>query len=101
MGAHFFKLIRKMVILGKLKEHMAQTDNIAKLKRWINQLQKLEKELEAIMQRRGEAAQMGDLSENAAFQMASEDADTYRVRIDEVKKIISNLEKGSKKSSKR
>ncbi len=68
-----------------------------KLKRWKDQLAKLEKELEAIMQRRGEAAAMGDLSENAAFQMASEDADTYRVRIDEVKKIITDLEKGTKK----
>ncbi len=71
-----------------------------KLKRWQDQLEKLEKELVAIMQRRGEAAAMGDLSENAAFQMASEDADTYRVRIQEVKKILADLEKGTKKSSK-
>ncbi len=71
-----------------------------KIKMWKDQLEKLEKELVAIMQRRGEAAAMGDLSENAAFQMASEDADTYRVRIEEVKKIISNLLKGTKKTSK-
>ncbi len=59
---------------------------------WKNKLLELEKELEAIMQRRGEAAAMGDLSENAAFQMADEDADVYQTRIDEVRKIISDLE---------
>jgi len=42
------------------------------------------------------AVQQGDLSENAAYQMAIEDADTCRVRIEEVKKIIRELEKGEK-----
>ncbi len=65
-----------------------------KLNMWKGKLVELEKELEAIMQRRGEAAAMGDLSENAAFQMADEDADVYQTRIDEVRKIISDLEKG-------
>lgn len=59
---------------------------------WRKKLVALEKELEAIIVRRGEAAREGDLRENAAFQMASEDADTYRVRIVEVKKIIEKLE---------
>lgn len=65
-----------------------------KLNMWKGKLVELEKELEAIMQRRGEAAAMGDLSENAAFQMADEDADVYQTRIDEVRKIIADLEKG-------
>ena len=67
-----------------------------KLKMWQGKLEKLLKEYEVIMQKRGEAMQMGDLRENGAFQMLSEDADTYRVRIDEVKSIINKIEKGEK-----
>ncbi len=63
-----------------------------KLEMWNKKLIDLEKELEAIMIRKGEAAAEGDLSENAAYKMAIEDADTYRARIAEVKKIISDLE---------
>ena len=66
---------------------------VPKLNMWRNKLVELEKELEAIMQRRGEAAAMGDLSENAAFQLADEDADVFQTRIEEVRKIISDLEK--------
>lgn len=65
-----------------------------KLKLWKSKLQKLEIELTQIMQRRGEAMAMGDLRENAAFQMLDEDASTWRVKIQEVKKIIANLEGG-------
>lgn len=65
-----------------------------KINMWKEKLVGLEKELEAIMQRRGEAAAMGDLSENAAFQMADEDVDVYQTRIDEVRKIINDLERG-------
>lgn len=46
------------------------------------------------MDKRGEAMQMGDLSENSAFEMFSQDADTWRVRIDEVRQIIDKIEKG-------
>lgn len=63
-----------------------------KLKMWRGKLVQLEIELEEIMKRRGEAAREGDLRENAAYHMATEDAETWRVRIDEVKKIIANLE---------
>lgn len=66
---------------------------------WKGKLLELEKELESIMQRRGEAAAMGDLSENAAFQMAEEDADVYQTRIDEVRKIISDLESKNKEEA--
>lgn len=64
-----------------------------KLIMWKKKLQEAEVELKVIIQRRSEAAQMGDLRENAAFQMADEDAGTQRVRIDELKKIILELEK--------
>jgi transcription elongation GreA/GreB family factor len=62
-----------------------------KLNMWNKKLADLEKELEAILMRKGEAAAEGDLSENAAYKMAAEDADTYRARIAEVKKIISDI----------
>ena len=65
-----------------------------KLKIWKDNLKQLEKELEQVLIKKGQAAQEGDLSENAAYTMAIEDAETTRVRIDEVKKIIADLEKG-------
>lgn len=68
--------------------------NQKKLSLWRSKLQALEKEYPLIMQKRGEAMAMGDLRENAAFQMLDEDAATYRARIDNVKKIIDDLEKG-------
>lgn len=64
-----------------------------KIEMWQKKLNELQKELEQIMIRRGEAAREGDLRENAAFQMADEDANTYRVRIKEVEKIIDDLKK--------
>lgn len=64
-----------------------------KLKMWRGQLKNMEEDLQKILHRKGEAAQEGDLSENAAYTMAIEDADTCRVRMEEVKKIIKDLEK--------
>jgi transcription elongation GreA/GreB family factor len=63
-----------------------------KIEMWSKKLETLEKELTAIMIKKGEAAREGDLRENAAYQQAAEDADTWRVRIEEIKKIIANLE---------
>lgn len=65
-----------------------------KLKMWRDNLAQLEKDLKAILEKKGIAAQEGDLSENAAYTMAIEDSDTARVRIEEIKKIIRDLEKG-------
>lgn len=67
-----------------------------KLKMWKDNLKQLEKQLSSIMLKKGAAAQEGDLSENAAYIMAGEDADTIRVQINQVKKIIADLEKGEK-----
>lgn len=77
-------------------------DNIQqeKLKMWKGELKKLEDQLKALMVKKGEAAREGDLRENAAYQMAIEDADTTRVRISEVKKIIAELEGADNGSSK-
>ena len=65
-----------------------------KLNMWKDNLKQLEKQLAEIMLKKGQAAQEGDLSENAAYTMAIEDAVTTRVRIEEVKKIIRDLEVG-------
>ena len=64
-----------------------------KLKMWKENLKKLEDQLVVIQQKKGAAAQEGDLSENAAYSMAIEDAETFRVQIEQVKKIIADLEK--------
>ena len=60
---------------------------------WQDNLADLEEQLKVIMEKKGAAAQEGDLSENAAYTMATEDAETTRVRIEEVKKILRDLEK--------
>ena len=65
-----------------------------KINMWKDHLRQLEEQLNQILLKKGQAAQEGDLSENAAYTMAIEDAETTRVRIDEVKKIIADLEKG-------
>lgn len=65
-----------------------------KLQMWRGKLEKLKNEYEIIMVKRGEAIAMGDLRENAAFQMLDEDASTYRVRMDEIRSIIDKIEKG-------
>jgi len=65
-----------------------------KLKMWRDNLAQLEVELRVILEKKGAAAAEGDLSENAAYTMATEDAETTRVRIEEIKKIIRDLEEG-------
>ncbi len=67
-----------------------------KLKMWKDNLKELEEQLNEINLKKGAAAQEGDLSENAAYSMAIEDAETFRVQIEQVKKIIRDLEKGDK-----
>ncbi len=64
-----------------------------KLKMWKENLKKLEDQLVATQLKKGEAAREGDLSENAAYTMAIEDAETFRVQIEQVKKIIADLQK--------
>lgn len=60
---------------------------------WKDNLADLEVQLRVIAEKKGAAAAEGDLSENAAYTMAVEDAETTRVRIAEIKKIIRDLEK--------
>lgn len=69
-----------------------------KLKMWKDNLKQLESELGVILAKKGAAAQQGDLSENAAYSLAVEDEATWRVRIEEIKKIIADLEGGKRAS---
>lgn len=73
---------------------MNENVRLEKLQMWKDNLKELEMQLGVILAKKGEAAQEGDLSENAAYTMAIEDAVTTRVRIEEVKKIIKFLEGG-------
>ncbi len=68
-----------------------------KLEMWTKKLAELETRLAAVMIRRGEAMQMGDLRENAAFQDADEEAAVVRQQITEVEKIIAKIESGEAK----
>lgn len=71
-----------------------KTPKEEKLEIWKKKLLVLEQDYAEILLKRGEAIAMGDLSENAAFQMLDEDAATYRVKIEEVKKIVNKLKNG-------
>ncbi len=62
-----------------------------KIEMWGKKLIQLEKELKEIYLRKGEAARDGDLSENAAYKAAIEDAETWQARIEDIKKILRAL----------
>lgn len=62
-----------------------------KIQVWKDKLVSLEKEYESVMEQRGEAAAMGDLRENAAYQMLTEQGEVLSARIGETKKIIKDL----------
>lgn len=65
-----------------------------KLDMWNEKLAALEKEFVVVLQKKGEAAAMGDLRENAAFLALEEDVHTCQARINDIKSIISKLEVG-------
>lgn len=65
-----------------------------KLEMWTKKLSETETALALAMKRKGEAAQMGDLSENAAYKMAIEDIEMGYARINEITKILENIKKG-------
>jgi secreted protein with Ig-like and vWFA domain len=64
-----------------------------KLEMWEGKLAKLKLAYQEVLTRRGEAMREGDLRENAAFQLADEDASAMGVQIGEVEKIIEKLQK--------
>jgi hypothetical protein len=62
-----------------------------KIQIWKEKLAALEKEYVSVMEQRGEASQMGDLSENGAYQMLTEQGEVLSARIGETKRIIKDL----------
>ena len=73
---------------------MADNLKKQKIEMWKKKLEVLQKEYESTMQQRGEAAAMGDLRENAAYQMLTEQGEVLSARIGETQKIIHDLEEG-------
>lgn len=63
-----------------------------KLEMWKKKESELQSKLLKTMQEKGIEAAKGDLSENAGYQLLSEDADTIRVQLANVQKIIRDLE---------
>lgn len=61
---------------------------------WKKQAQELEKELAETMVKKGQAAQEGDLSENAAYKDAIEQSEMLSARLAQYQKMIRDLEKG-------
>lgn len=64
-----------------------------KLKMWKKQQVELEKQLSEAMVKKGEAAQLGDLSENAQFKDAVEQTEMLSARLAGVQRMIKELEK--------
>lgn len=72
-------------------------DNLKKqkIKMWQDKLEALQKEYKSTMVQRGEAASQGDLRENAAYAMLTEQGEVLSARIAEYQKIIHDFEKGA------
>lgn len=66
----------------------------AKLEMWTKKLAENQAALADAMKRKGEAAQMGDLSENSAYKMAIEEIEMAHARDREIQNIIENIKKG-------
>lgn len=66
-----------------------------KIALWKKQEEDLKKQLAETLKRKGAAAQEGDLSENAAYQGAIEESEVITVRLNSIKKMIQELEKGT------
>lgn len=65
-----------------------------KLNMWKKKEKELQEELKILMVKRGQAAQEGDLSENAAFQGFTDEAEMISAQLQNVQKMIQILGKG-------
>lgn len=65
----------------------------AKLEMWIRKLAENQLAMQDAMKRKGEAAQMGDLSENSAYKMAIEEIEMAQARDREITSIIEKIKK--------
>lgn len=67
-----------------------------KLEMWTKKRKETEKAIAEAMTRKGEAAQMGDLSENSAYKMAIEDIEMGYARLNEIDTILKNIKEPAK-----
>ena len=67
--------------------------NKQKLVKWTKKLEEAEQARKDAFIRKGEAASMGDLSENSAYKMAIEEIEMGNAIIGEINKILDNLKK--------
>lgn len=72
---------------------MDKTLKQEKIKLWKKQEEVLEKELGETMKKKGAAAQLGDLSENADYKMYIEQSEMISARMALIQKMIKDLEK--------
>ncbi len=64
-----------------------------KKKMWTENLEQLKKDYNETMVKRGLAAQEGDLKENAAYELLTEHAQVLSAQMNNVQKILADLEK--------
>ena len=64
----------------------------AKIKMWQDKLTKLQAQFDDVRIRRGEAAREGDLRENAAYIDLTEQAEVLSARINDMQKMVEQLE---------
>jgi transcription elongation GreA/GreB family factor len=71
----------------------------AKIEMWSDKLKKLQEEFDDVRIRRGEAAREGDLRENAAYIDLTEQAEVLSARINDIQKMIAQLEQEDEASN--
>ena len=74
---------------------MDKTLKQEKIKLWKKQEADLEKELGETMKKKGAAAQLGDLSENADYKMYIEQSEMISARLALIQKMIKDFEKAA------
>jgi transcription elongation GreA/GreB family factor len=74
--------------------------NRQKIQMWADKLKQLQAQFDDVRIRRGEAAREGDLRENAAYIDLTEQAEVLSARINDIQKMIAQLEEaGAKKDA--
>lgn len=64
-----------------------------KIEMWSSKLDGLRKEYDETKIKRGEAAKEGDLRENAAYAQLTEEAEVLSARMNDIQKMVEQLEK--------
>jgi transcription elongation GreA/GreB family factor len=70
-----------------------------KIAMWSEKLKKLQDQFDDVRIRRGEAAREGDLRENAAYIDLTEQAEVLSARINDIQKMVEQLEQEGRDSA--